>query len=176
MRQLYYKESWAPKYWCYWTVVLEKTIESSLDCIQPVHPKGNQSWMSLEGLMLRLKLQYFGHPMWKTDSYTKTLMLGKSEGKGLRGKQRMRLLDGIIDSMDMNLSRPRELVMDREVWCAAVFGVTKRRMWLCDWTELKWTSIHVSANDIYPFLWVSSIHCIYIPNLLYVFICWRTFG
>ena len=89
--ELDYKESWTPKNWCFWTAVLEKTLESPLDCkeIQPVHPKGDQSWYSLEGLMLKLKLQYFGHLMRRTDSFEKTLMLGKIEGRR-RGWQRTR--------------------------------------------------------------------------------------
>ena len=86
------EESWAPKNWCFWTVLLEKMLESPEDCkeIQPVHPKGDQSWMSLEGLMLKLKLQYFGHLMRRGDSFAKTLMLGKIEGRRRRGRQRMR--------------------------------------------------------------------------------------
>ena len=121
------KEILELKNWCFSTLVTARRSNQSI--LKEISPE-----CSLEGLMLKLQLQYLGHLMWRTDSFEKTLMLGRIEGRRRRGWQRMRWLDGITDSVDMSLSKRRGIVKDREAWCTEVHGVTKSRAWLSNWT------------------------------------------
>ena len=159
MWELDYKESWVPKNWCFWTVVLEKTLAGSLDFkeIQPVHPTGNQPWIFIGRIDVEAETPILWPPDAKNWLTWKDPDLGKIEGRRRWGRQRVRQLDGIIDSMDMSLSKLQELAMHRDVWLAAVHGVTKIQTWLSDWTELNWTEyhhIHISCFYFYFPLYV----------------------
>ena len=136
MWELDHKEGWAPKNWCFQTVVLVKTLESPLDSkeIKPVNPKGNQTWIFIRRTDAETEAPKFWTPHAKSQLLGKTLMLGKIEGRNRRGWQRIRWLDSITDSMNMNLRKLQETGKDRRVWCAIVHGAAKSLTWLSDWT------------------------------------------
>ena len=140
MWQLDYKESWAPKNWCFWTVVLRKTLESPLDCkeIQAVHPRGDQSWVFIGRTDVEAEAPILWPPDAKSWLIWKDSAAGKDWGQKEKGTTEEEMVGWFIDSMDMGLGALRELVMDREAWRAAIHGVAKSQTWLSDWTELNW--------------------------------------
>ena len=178
---------YARQNWCFWTVVLEKTLESPLDCkeIQPMILKEISTEYSLEGLMLKVKLQYFGHLMWRANSSEKTLILGKIESKTKKEWQRMRCLYSITDSMDIGLSKLWEIVKDKEAWCATVHGLSKSQTRLSNQTTIRFVIAFLPKSKCLLISWLQSPSAMILKpkkiksvtvSIVFPFICHEVMG